>query len=327
MRPDARTLLDGWIGLARRSLAVHPELRRDVAPFLRRRLTETLCRARVSGAVHGLWRGGRLRAVVAAHPEADAWYGMRRDTIVIGREPGDDGALPWIVERVGAVGITADTDIRIGASDRALIDPLLRAQPTLGVEMVLTIGHTDAALAALVRHRDPPPLSALGLSAGPVADVGEIDRLVALTRALFAQHPEWPWFVSGERYLARKMAALMLNLHGADAAERSQIIRRDGEPLGVVRITVSDDPRWGRWATLGLLLDPQLWGRGVAKAVYRHALERLVADGIPLIQGATSQGSIMHLGRLMQRRLLGVHLRAGAHWPRAHFDPYLGPAP
>lgn len=325
---DDHALLRGWIALTRRALATHPEYRDDAAAHAlhRRRLTATLCRARVSGALHALWRGETLRAVVASHPEHDAWFGMPRQTIAVARDPGDAAAIDWIVERVGRCGISADADIILTASDRPLVDPLLAAHPALGIELLLLIGRTREALAALVAERDPPPLAALGLTAGPVRSVAEVEALVMLTRTLFAEHPEWVWFVTGERYLARKMTALMLNLQGGDAGERSQVIRRDGEAVGVLRVTVGDDPRWGRRATLGILLHPRLWGRGVATALYRHGLERLVADGIEGFHGGTNRGPIMHLGRLMKRRLLGVHLRAGAPLPREHFDGYLGPA-
>lgn len=322
--PDDRALLRGWIDFARRSRAAHP-LYRDgptATAWLRRTLVDALSRGRLSGRVQALWYRGRLRAVVAAYPEDDSWFGVPRRTVLVHREPRDHHGDPWIVEQVAAA-VDARTDVVLLAGDRALIDPILRACPTLGVDLVLLCGDPRTALDRLVEARDPPPLSALGLTAGPVARMGEVATLTEITRAIFTAHPEWGWFAGQPRYLARKMGWLMLNMERDDPDDLSEVLREGGEPVGVARIRVAEHAAWGRLASVGIMLHPRLWGRGVVKSVYRRMLERMVAHGVDAFRGGTSQPSIMHLGRIMGRGLESVYLRAGAPLPRAHFDLYL----
>lgn len=325
--PDDHALLHAWVELARRSYAIHPEYRAGAAATgkHRRAVAGFICRGRVGGEVHALWRGDRLRAAVTLYPEPDSWYGYPRRTIHLNRDPGDDGAAGWLVERIAALGVDDDTDIMLLASDRPLVEPLLAACPGLGIDVVILLGEPRAALDALVAARDPAPLTASGLTVGPIADMAEVVTLVKLTRDVFAAHPEWCWFGTGERQMSREMAGLMLGIDG-DPDDLTEIIRDGDEPVGLAQIHVDDNPLWGRSAGFGLLLHPRLWGRGLLKSMYRRMLERLIEADVELFKGGTSQPPVMRMGRLMKRPLHGIALRGGATLPRSHFDPYLGPA-
>ncbi len=322
---DDHALLRGWVELARRSYAIHPEYQGGEAALgkHRRAVADFICRGRIAGEVRALWAGERLRAAVSCYPEVDSWFGQPRRTIVFNRDPGDDDAGRWLVAQVADLGVDPHTDIIALASDRSLVDPLLAACPTLGVDSVILLGQPRIALDALVAARDPAPYEAHGLSVGPVADMAEVEALVKLSRDVFSAHPEWCWFCDGARQLSREMAGLMLALDG-EPDDLTEVIRADGEPVGMAQVHLEDNPLWGRCAGFGLLLHPRLWGRGIVKSMYRRMLERLVQSGALMFKGGTSQPPVMHLGRLMKRPLHGIHLRAGAPLPRDHFAPYLG---
>jgi len=325
---DDHALLCAWTELARRACSVHAAYTGGAAAVAhhRRAVAGFLCRARLEGAIHTRWRGDRLGAVVTTHPDPESWYGVRQQPIVVNRDPDDAAAIQWIVDRVVEIGVGPETDMFVFAADRIVIDRLLTACPALGVDAVILLGEPRSALAALVEQRDPPSLIDLGFDLGPVADTAEVDRLVDMTRDTFTAHPEWCWFGTTGRQLARERAGLLLGVGGGDPDDLTEVIRCDGQVVGMMQMHLADNPLWGRTAGVGLLLDRSLWGRGLLKPMYRRMLERLVAANVDTFKGGTSQGPVMHLGRLMGRPLHAAVLRTDTHYPRRHFDRYLGPS-
>lgn len=324
MKGDDHALLRAWVGLVRRAYAVHPEYVAGPAATARHRgaVADFICRARYTGEVRSRWRGDALDAVVAVYAEPDSWYGVPRRSIVLDRDPDVADTIGWLRDQVVDLGITADTDIFVFAADRALVGPLLDACPTLGVDSVILLGDPRRALDALMARKAPPTLAERGLTTGPVADVAEVDRLVDLTRDVFAAHPEWCWFGTTPMQLARERSGLLLGIGGRED-DLTVVIRRDGVAVGMVQQHLEDNPLWGRTAGVGLLLHPDMWGQGLLNAMYRHMLERLVTTDAVVFKGGTSQPPVMHLGRLMGRPLHAIHLRAGAPMPPAHFASYL----
>lgn len=332
--PDDHALWRAWVELIRRAYAHHPEYRADDRARAKHRgdVARFVSRARIEGRLRARWltdhEGRRhLGAVAATHPEPGSWYGVPRQPLYLNRSPDDPGAIDWLVEQVLDIGLGPESDLFVFAADRELLDRLLAACPALGIDSLVLLGDVEVALRRLVEQRDPPSLTSLGFEVGPVADMTEVDRLVDLGRAVFSAHPGWCWFGTTGPHLARERAGLMQGIGGGDADDLTEVIRLDGRPVGMVQVHVDDNPLWGRIAGIGLLLHPDLWGRGLSRSIYRRFLERLRDASVVGFKGGTSQPPVMALGRLMQRPLHGAHLRVGAPFPRSHFDPYLGPAP
>lgn len=324
--PDDLALLDAWVERLRAAYAVHPAYRGGPGALAhhRRRTAGVLCRARLEGTVATRWIAGALTAVVTAHPEPDSWFGAPTRPIAINCDPDDPGALDWVVEQVAALDPGPDADFAIFAHERALVDRLMAAIPGLGIDSIVLLGETEAALDALVADRDPPPLEAFGLTAGPVETADEADAVTALTRDAFTCEPGWCWFGARPRNLARLRAGLLVGAGGRDPDDLTEVVRRDGRVVGCVQLDVErDSALWGTLSGVGLVLHPDERGRGLLASLYRRAFERLRAAGVPRFKGGTSQPPVMRLGRLMGRTLHAVHLRVGATFPRGHFAEWL----
>ncbi len=331
--PDDHALWLAWSELARRAYAVHPEYTASAAAAQRHRqaVVDFICRGRISGVVRARWYsdaagGTRLGAALATYPEPDSWYGVARRPIMFNRDADDPGAVDWLVEQIRDVGVGPETDVFVFDADRPMVDRLLTACPGLGIDSVVLLGDVAPCLAALKAERDPASMQARGFSMGPLAGMGDVDRLVGLTRDVFAAHPGWCWFGTTGLQLARERQGLMRSIGGGDPDDLTEAIRHDGEVVGMVQAHIEDNPLWGRLAGVGLLLDPRFWGQGLLGPMYRRLLERLAAAGVQRIKGGTSQPPVMRLARLMGRPVHGVHLRYAAAFPRRHFDPILGPA-
>lgn len=324
---DDATLIEAWVGLNHAALSTVPQYRGG--PAARRHsldfVTSAVCRARLDGQLWTRVVDGRLTAAVAAYPDPGSWYGVPVHAVAVTVDDAAPGAAGWLVERLRALTVTpglAPLDLHLYSAWRGAIDAVLAAGLGIGVDSVVLVGATAPALAALVAKYDPPrDLSAFGLDAGPPRDVAEIDAVVALERRVFERWPAYCWFGASPLALARTRGALLDTLRGAG---EMAVIRRGDDPLGYVHFGVElDAPFWGAQAGVGLLLDPSLWGRGLVKTIYRAGLERLVEQGVGVFKGGTSQPPVLGLGRLMRRVALGVHLRAGVPFDRAHFQGFV----
>lgn len=324
---DDAALIEAWIGLNAAALCTVPHYRdRPVARgHIREFVTSAVCRARLEGQLWTRVVDGRLTAAVAAYPDPGSWYGVPVHTVAATIDDAAPGAAGWLVERLRALTVEPDLaplDLHLYSAWRGAIDAVLSAELGIGIDSVVLVGATEPALAALVGTYDPPrDLAAFGLEAGPPRDVAEIDAVVALERRVFERWPAYCWFGASPLALSRTRATLLDALRGEGGMA---VIRRGDDPLGYVHFGVElDAPFWSAQAGVGLLLDPSLWGRGLVKTIYRAGLERLVEQGVGVFKGGTSQPPVLGLGRLMGRVAVGVHLRAGVPFDRAHFQGFV----
>lgn len=324
---DDAALIEAWIGLNDAALSTVPRYRGG--PMARRHIrefvTSAVCRARLEGQLSTRVVDGRLTAAVAAYPDPGSWYGVPVHAVAVTIDDAAPGAAGWLVERLRALAAergVVGLDLHLYTAWRRAIDAVLSAELGLGIDSVVLVGATEPALAALVAKYDPPrDLSVFGLDAGRPRDVAEVDAVVALERRVFERWPAYCWFGASPQALARTRGTLLDALRGEGGMS---VIRRGDEALGYVHFGVEHDaPFWGPAAGVGLLLDPSLWGRGLVKTLYRVGLERLVEQGVGVFKGGTAQPPVLGLGRLMGRAALGVHLRAGVPFDRAHFQGFV----
>lgn len=321
-----REVIAQWTRLTCAALATCPGFRDGPAAEakIRRQHTEALCRARLDGHV-AIKTGPRgLEAILTAHRDPGSWYGAEIHAVAIGAAPDAPDAPAWIVDQLRALGDLGPLDLNVPLAWRPVIDAILAADLGLGVDSVVLVGAPAPALAALIDRYDPPAdLTAWDLTAGPLRDEAEVDAALALKHRVFAAHPEYCWFGAHPRFLARERADLLLRLDDP-TDELGEALRHDGRLVGLVGLHVEDDdPCWGRVAGVDLTLDPTLWGRGLAKTLYRRGLTRLVERGVQVFKGGTAQPPVLGLGRQMGRAATAVYLRPRVAFDRAHFQGYI----
>jgi len=108
----------------------------------------------------------------------------------------------------------------------------------------------------------------------------------------------------------------------ADPAGHFALVDRSSrhpEVVGHLGAELADHPHWGRVGGLELVVAPSLRGLGLARPLYRTALESLSARGAEIIKGGTSQPGVMALGRVMQRPWHAFNVRRAVPFGREHF--------
>lgn len=290
------------------SPGAHEALRERLAPIHRE---GTVCVAEHAGRVSGVlaWR----------HDPDQSQFGLPVSTVAIAYDERWDGAEGWL----GSVldrelpRMEADLDCLVDVAYREAFRAL-RARG-VGLDSVQLLGDPREALARLTADREVPPLPD-GLAIRPL-ERAQLNESVALFRDAFTREPQFCWFGADERHLARLHRALEQDLD--EGVEGHFAMVRDGRVLGALDSTVRDDPFFGRLAGVGLVLAPELRGRGLLRPIYRHLLESMIDRAAVAFRGGTSQPPVMRLGRILGRPCAAWIMRRGAPFPASHFAAYL----
>jgi hypothetical protein len=317
-----RTVLSPLVQL-RAEVAARTPGWRDGAPARRHLTRELLEGLGRDGSLDIHARGNRLLGFVLSWWEARGWTGGPLQRVMVEVEPDSPAAADWATERILRLGGALDgpLDLRVNAEQHLLRRRLVQAG--LGVDSVKLVGAPGPALVMLQARWDPPrTLEHLGLAITPMAP-HHVAEVIELRLRVFRAHPEYCWFGAMPGHLER----LRRDLQRPSPHERHRVVLAQGRVVGIGTASLRSDPCWGRTAGMDLVLDPSIQRQGVAKTIYRGALDWLVDHGTDCVQGGTAQPAIMHLGRAMGRVPFETNHRRGVVFERAHFDPSLGPAP
>ncbi|NOY28364.1 MAG: GNAT family N-acetyltransferase [Oligoflexia bacterium] len=232
-------------------------------------------------------------------------------------------AIDWLGSTLCAdvPGLADDVECMVPAADTTTLTLLKKAG--LGPNTVSLAGRVDLALERLVARWNPPAdLHHLGLSLERVRPA-DADAIIALQARVFGEEPAYAWFMVHKGWQQRRRDEILRG----EIPDLSLIIRVRGEVSGLIEGRVRDrDVHHGSSVGIGLVLDPELRGKGIALVGYRRCLELARARGAIWIKGTTGRRSVLHMAELMGRRATGVIMR---RWPRfddGRFEETLGEA-
>ncbi|MCB9592646.1 MAG: GNAT family N-acetyltransferase [Sandaracinaceae bacterium] len=260
--------------------------------------------------------GARVRAVLAWRDDPEPWCGAPVCTVAIDHDSAFD-ARGWIADTLDAElpRMEAELDLHLNPVYRDVYRALVARG--VGVGSVVLLGEPATALAAL---GDVGGLAERGLEVMAL-EARHLDEALELTRAAFAAEPEHAWFGANEGFLAFLRSRLAGEIERPDHVQR--VLLQNGRLLGHASASVDDDPLFGPTAGLGIVLAPELRGRGLSRPIYRALLEEAIAHGARLTKGMTSHPAVLRLGAVMGRRRIGLAMRRGATFGESHFAPYL----
>jgi GNAT superfamily N-acetyltransferase len=293
-------------------------------PGARAHVLEKLGPVHREGTVRTAELGDRLVAVLAWRHDPDPWYGQPVSTVALDYDPRWDGIVRWLDGVLDAElpRMVADLDLVLDARYREAYRALRKRG--VGLDSLQLFGDPREGLSRLLADRDvPSDLSRWGFELTPL-EPHEIDEVIALSRASFVREPQYCWFGANESFLVNKRAELERDL-ASDAHVQRVVRTKDGIRGHFSASVRRDDPLWGPVAGMSLNFAPELRGRGMLRAVYRHLLEAAIDRGARAIKGGTSQPPVLHLAAVMRRPLHAVIMRRGAKTPEAHFAPYEAP--
>ena len=200
--------------------------------------------------------------------------------------------------------------IEIGVYDRPLLVGL--EARGFGIDSVVQVGDPEVALRSLQPSRAT-------IDVVPLAPQ-HVPAVVALHREVFSAEPQWCWFGAYPSHLERMAETLYRTPNG------QFVVREAGRVVGHLGAEIDDNPYWGRVGGLELVLPPAYRGRGLARALYRVALQSLVQRAATVMKGGTSQPGVMALGREMQRPWHAFNMRPGVAFSRDHFMRFAPPS-
>jgi len=279
------------------------------------RLRRTFERARGFGMVHEIVRAnGGAVAQLMFFRDPEAWFAgpvvlgwIDRDGSDLTRDVGLDQVLAAVDRHRDRLG--AETLLEIAVDDGPLLAGLL--ERGFGIDSVIQVGDVRQALTLL---GSGPSLVELEpeVHLVPLTAV-HVPGIIDLHRRVFSAEPQWCWFGAYPEHLARMAKDLVADLGGQYALLRGDVVVGH---LGAERV---DSPYWGRVGGLELVLEAPLRGRGLARPLYRVALESLIERGAVMIKGGTAQPGVMALGRVMQRPWHSFNLRRDPAFGPEHF--------
>lgn len=271
------------------------------ADVARERLRQMYERAARLDRVHHVVReAGQVVAQVMSFRDPDAWFGGPVVPCWIDRIGGPVEPLLEVLDQHG-LGPTAL--IEIGVHDGPLLSGLEACG--FGIDSVVQVGDPHVALRALHAAQ-------ASIDIAPLAPQ-HVPQVIALHREVFSAEPQWCWFGAYPEHLER-MAETLYRMPAGQF-----VVREAGRVVGHLGAEVDDNPYWGRVGGLELVLAPALHGRGLARALYRVALQSLVQRAAKVMKGGTSQPGVMALGREMQRPWHAFNLRRDTPFTREHF--------
>jgi len=323
LHSTADATIQGLALLIQAEFRLSPLFRDDAASRL---MTELIAKraieqANASREAFYLWTGDTLRGALLRYPKNFVQFGCEGDELVIALCPNDSAAVEWARDVILNMSWSREriTVGKISAYHHILVPTLYEVG--LGIDALGLLGSTQSALEALDQHQPTTEdLRALGCTVVPL-DLTRIDDVVALRERTFKALPEYCWFGANPGHLTAHRARLVSDIKTPHAW---YVILKDSELVGHFGSAVTlNNPMWGAVGGLELYFDAELRGRGIARFAYRHTLATLRAHGVLVFKGITAQPPVMHLSKMMGRRLFEIHLHNTPSFQPEHFSMYL----
>lgn len=240
-------------------------------------------------------------------------------THLIAQHDGSPAGQSWLSAALAKLlrSLPDDIECVVPAADVATRGVL--CQEGLGVSTVLLAGRVGQARQSLqLRARVRP--ESIGLCVEELCPA-DADEVIDLLRRVFTEEPEYAWFIVGEAWLERRRAQLA----AGEQDQLSLLLRRGGRLLGIVEASVkAADAHHGSSVGVGLVLDREIRGCGLASYAYDRVLTLAEEGGAEWIKGATARPAVLHLATQMGRRPVSVFMRRRPVFGDGRFDGVLG---
>jgi hypothetical protein len=276
-----------------------------------------------SGRHYGfaLRRDGKLLGVVTRSIGHHRMFGCVVADLFIALMPQEPSAIVWAESVLNQMDwqLSHITVGRISGYHQTLL-PCLSALG-VGIDAVGLVASTQSALDCLNRHYDVPGnFRHLGLSHS-VMKVTDLDCVLELRARCFRLAPEYCWFGANSGHLLVQRQRLTADLEQAHAW---WVIRDGPRIVGSFGSSVTPhNPMWGPVGGLELIFDSEYQAKGMSKIAYAMTLTQLLKQRCNVFKGITAQSPVMHLGKIMGRRLFDIHLRSAPDFEASHFRDYL----
>lgn len=250
----------------------------------------------------------RYRAAWLESLEDNPHFGTPVTLVLLLADPADDAAMDWLrseaQRRRGC--FATNTELLLDLPYEGLLSDLVGVG--LHVESVILHGCPTKALDML--GRDRPDFRRHDLECRRLTDVSTVDAILELQERLFRANPEYGWFVALPGHLQAKQDELFQELQ--DGSPFRFVLARNHKVLGTFAFTpVFDHPCWGTIASVEVMLDPEIQGRGVGRDAYREMLHAMEAAHISVFRGGTSHPAVLRLSERMGREVRAWEIRAG----------------
>ncbi len=238
-------------------------------------------------------------------------------THLVAQHDGSSEGLAWLAAAITKVvpGLPDDLECVVPSADRAT--RTLLGEAGLGISTLMLAGRVRQARRAL-QARPRPPLrpEALGLEVREMCP-GDAGEVVDLLRRVFTEEPDYAWFMAAEPWLERRRTELA----AGEQDRLSLLLRRDGRLLGLVEAGLKPvDAHHGSSVGVGLVLDREIRGCGLAPYAYDRVLALAEEGGVEWIKGATARPAVLHLATQMGRRSVSVFMRRRPCFRDGRFD-------
>jgi len=268
------------------------------------------------GPASGAWH-----LVAALDPSP--WFGESTTIVFADRDRADPQALADLVSALRGPGLhrRPDTWLEIDPRDEGLLAALLA--DGWWIDSVISVGGIDAAL----RRRDHLATDGgADVVAFEPLEAVDLDAVVALQGRTFQAEPWWCWFGAYPDHLTGVAEDIAAWVDGARPDSRHWVLRKGEAIVGHLSLDVSDEPFWGRAAGVGIVLAPELRGRGYLKRAYGLVLEVSQELGARVWKGGTAQPAVMSLSRRLGRVWHQIGLRRQGRFAASHFMAF-APSP
>ena len=267
------------------------------------------------------WDGHVLVGAIFRYPKKFVQFGAEGDELVIALAPCHRSAMEWATETVLSLQWSPKrvTVGQLSIAHQALIPVLYRVG--LGIDALGLIGDTAQAHRQLRdRHTDENPLKTLGLTLERL-DAERLDDVAALRSRTFAAEPEYCWFGANPGHLEMHRARLAVEVQKDHAWF---VLCKGKELVGHFGSSITyNHPLWGTVGGFEVYFDEDFRNKGLGRLAYEHTLAALLECGAKTFKGNTAQPPIMHLGKLMGRKLFEIHLKHAPFFDAEHFAAYL----
>jgi hypothetical protein len=268
-----------------------------------------------------LRRDGQLLGVITRSVVHHQMFGCVIEDLFIALMPHDASVMVWAESMLKQMEWQSEytTVGRISAYHQALLPCLVRLG--IGIDAVGLLGSTQTALDGLHGHYElPRDFHHLGLTHSTMKS-SDLDCVLELRARSFRLAPEYCWFGANPGHLEIQRQRMSVDLESVHAW---YVIRDGARIVGTFGSSVTPlNPMWGPVGGLELIFDPAYHAKGISKIAYAMTLTKLVNHGCAVFKGVTAQPPVMHLGKVMHRRLFDVHLRSASDFEPSHFSQYL----
>lgn len=319
VRLGAKALLRAWTALRQARFRRHARYVTETGdPSITTFLEKGIAFAAAGRGRVAHWADGSgLRAAVAFWWESESWYQAPCQVGALDLRLDDPDAWAWVGARFAQWGdeLGDAFDLTLDAAYAPLLDTL---RPLgFGVDSVQLVGAPELGLARLEPTvEDPEPWRRHGLSRVELAPE-HVAEVVALKTAVFRDQPQYCWFYSNPGFADVDAASIR---DGIGRAPAYVLVDGGGAVRAYFGASIdADNAFWGVVAGMDLAFGPNVRGRGLLRAAYRVLLSDLVARGVRVFKGGTSQAPVMHVGRELGRDVLAWTVRRGVTFEPAHW--------